>query len=246
MRCLQYITILFLTLLLLSGMPTDPVGQRSVRLVASIHFSSNPFFHKTDHFFDNSYAEWNLEVSGLSKDAFEQAMIGYQVLLQRGALQKPRYLTIVDFSKSSSCKRLYILDMKNGKILFNTLVAHGRNSGNDYATAFSNEEESYKSSLGFYITLQTYFGENGYSLKLKGCEKGINDNAYNRAIVFHGASYVSENFIRQNGYLGRSYGCPAVPAPVSKKIIDVIKEGSCMFLYYPSKGYLAQSSMLHS
>lgn len=136
--------------------------------------------------------------------------------------------------------------MATGKILFNSLVAHGRNSGVDRATNFSNSGASYKSSLGFFITLDTYKGSNGYSMKLKGCEYGINNNALNRAIVMHGADYVSENFIRRNGYLGRSHGCPAVPADLSKKIIDVIKNGSCMFLYYPSKTYINRSKILNS
>jgi hypothetical protein len=134
--------------------------------------------------------------------------------------------------------------MQTGRIIFRTLVAHGRNSGYVYATSFSNDEASYKSSLGFYITRGTYTGINGYSLKLEGCEKGINDHALNRAIVMHGADYASEEFLQQNGYLGRSHGCPALPSTLSKKIIDKIKNGSCMFLYYPSKAYIDRSTIL--
>ena len=192
------------------------------------------------------FDKWNLETTGLSKDAFEMAQKGYANLDEKHLLMKNNLLTIIDYSKPSTQKRLFVLDMTTGEILFNSLVAHGRKSGENYATDFSNKEDSHKSSLGFYVTLNTYVGENGYSLKLKGCETGINDRAYSRAIVLHGADYVSEKFIRQNGYLGRSYGCPAVPKALSKKIIDVIKGGSCMFLYYPSKKYCNQSKILNS
>ena len=192
------------------------------------------------------YAAWNLTATGLSFDAFNYAIKGYQYLQQKKLLGNSKVLTIVDFSKPSSQKRLYVLNMVNGEVLFNSLVAHGRNSGLAYATDFSNSESSHKTSLGFYITGITYNGGNGYSLKLQGCEKGINDNALDRAIVMHGADYANENFIQSNGYLGRSYGCPAVPQKISKKIIDVIKNGSCMFLYHPTKKYTGVSKILNS
>ncbi len=192
------------------------------------------------------FDKWKLETSGLSREAFEMAQKGYAVLDEKHLLNKNNLLTIVDYSKASTQKRLFVLDMATGEVLINSLVAHGRRSGQNYATDFSNKEESHKSSLGFYVTLNTYVGENGYSLKLKGCETGINDKAYDRAIVLHGADYVSEKFIQQNGYLGRSYGCPAVPKVISKKLIDVIRGGSCMFLYYPSKNYSNQSKLLNS
>jgi hypothetical protein len=146
----------------------------------------------------------------------------------------------------SSQKRLFVLNMISGKVLFNTLVAHGKGSGLAYANDFSNKEASYKTSLGFFVTQNTYSGENGYSLKLKGCEKGINDNAIERAIVLHGAPYACESFLHNNGYLGRSHGCPAVPEKLSKQIIDAIKNGSCMFLYHPTKKYTSISKILNS
>lgn len=192
------------------------------------------------------YEEWALESAGLSKDAFEKAYKGFMVLQAKNQLNNCSLLTIVDYSLSSVQKRLFVLEMTTGKLLFNTLVAHGRRSGLERATDFSNAGESHKSSLGFFITQGTYKGSNGYSLKLRGCENGINSNALNRAIVMHGADYVSERFIRQNGYLGRSYGCPAVPLEQTKKIIDAIKNGSCMFLYYPSKKYFSRSTILNS
>jgi hypothetical protein len=177
------------------------------------------------------YNVWNLSEAGLSKAAFESAMKGYHLMLTKNKLQKTNVITIVDYSLPSTQKRLYVLDMAEGKILFHSLAAHGRNSGQLYASNFSNKPSSFKTSLGFFITGSTYMGGNGYSLKLNGCEKGINDKAMERAIVMHGADYVDENFAAQNGYLGRSHGCPAVPQHLNKKIIDVIKNGSCVFLY---------------
>lgn len=192
------------------------------------------------------YSEWNLTAAGLSKQAFTDAVKGYNYLQSKQLLNNTSVLTIVDYSKPSSQKRLYVLDMATGKILFNTLVAHGRNSGLEYATSFSNKEESHQTSLGFFVTQNTYNGGNGYSLKLKGCEKGINDKATERAIVMHGAAYANENFLQNNGYLGRSYGCPAVPEKINTKIIDAIKNGSCMFLYHPTKKYTTVSKILNS
>jgi hypothetical protein len=192
------------------------------------------------------FDKWNLDAAGLSKGAFQMATKGFTRLVDKHLLSNRSLLTIIDFSKPSTQKRLYVLNMVTGKVLFNSLVAHGRNSGCNFAKAFSNKQASYKSSLGFYVTLDAYNGSNGYSLKLKGFEKGINDNAYSRAIVLHGADYVSETFVRRNGYLGRSEGCPAVPKELSKNIIDVIKGGSCMFLYYPSKQYCGRSKILNS
>ena len=194
----------------------------------------------------NYYAAWNLNAAGISQEAFTEAMKGYDYLQAKKLLNNTNVLTIVDYSKPSSQKRLYVLDMNEGKILFNTLVAHGKNSGLEYATNFSNSDKSHKTSLGFFITLNTYTGGNGYSLKLKGCEKGINDKALARAIVVHGAEYADESFLHNNGFLGRSYGCPAIPEKLSKKIIDTIKNGSCMFLYHPTKKYRTVSKILNS
>lgn len=195
----------------------------------------------TDH-----YSQWNLSVTGLSKQAFNYALKGYRYLLQKNMLGNTGVITIVDYSRPSSEKRLFVLDMNEGKILFQTLVAHGRNTGYIYAKDFSNAASSLKTSLGFYITANTYTGSNGYSLKLKGCEKGINDKAMERAIVMHGADYATEDFLNHNGYLGRSHGCPAVPEKMSKEIINVIKNGSCMFLYYPAQKYTRNSKILNS
>lgn len=190
------------------------------------------------------YSLWQLQTEGISIDLFSYAMKGYNYLNEHQRLSNTGIITIIDFSRPSDEKRLFIIDVFTGKLLFKTLVAHGRNSGKELARSFSNAASSFASSLGFYITSDTYNGKHGYSLRLNGCEKGFNDNAYKRAVVVHGADYVSESFIRQNGFLGRSHGCPAIPAALSKKIIDVIKDGSCLFIYSPSKTYLTQSALL--
>ena len=131
------------------------------------------------------------------------------------------------------------------KLFMNTYVAHGRNSGGEFAKTFSNRPESHKSSLGFYITGKTYTGSHGLSLEIAGLEKGINDRASARRIVIHGANYVSDNYIESNPYIGRSYGCPAVPAEERDIIINAIKEGSCLFIYHPSNLYLNKSKILN-
>lgn len=169
-----------------------------------------------------------------SQKSFIKALEGYVKLKEEGLIQKD-FLTLIDFSLSSTEKRLWVIDIKNNTIVFQSLVAHGRNSGNEYANIFSNTPESHKSSLGFYATAETYYGKHGYSMRLDGLEQGINNNARKRAIVIHGASYVSTTFIKQNGRLGRSYGCPALPKEESKELIDLIKDKSCLYIYYPSE-----------
>ena len=190
------------------------------------------------------YDSLKLNTIGLSKKAFESALKGFDHLLSMGKLENENIISIVDFSLPSSKKRLFVIDLKHFKILFNTYVAHGRNSGKEFANEFSNDPQSFKSSLGFYVTKGTYNGSHGFSLHLEGEEKGINDNAYSRAIVMHSASYVGENVVRSQGFIGRSLGCPALPAKVYKPIIEKIKNGSCLFLYSPNEEYLSHSRLL--
>lgn len=177
-------------------------------------------------------------------ESFSEALEGFYELKENGLITKD-VLTIVDFSLSSKQKRFWVIDMVANKIIFNSLVAHGKNSGDDYATNFSNVEESNKSSLGFYATAETYFGQHGLSLKLDGLEKGINDKARKRAVVIHGAEYVSTTFVKNHNRLGRSQGCPALPIDLSKKIIETIKDKSCLFIYHPSRQH-SQKSILVS
>jgi len=172
------------------------------------------------------YTKCNLE-DKLDYRVLNRAMIGYNSF----SLTNKKVITIIDFSKPSTEKRLFIIDIENRKLLFQTFVAHGKNSGLIKPTKFSNRIGSNQSSLGFYRTAGTYKGKHGYSLILDGLEKGINDNARKRAIVIHGAKYVSEEFIEKNNRLGRSWGCPAVSDELSKEIIDLIKDGSCLYIY---------------
>ena len=192
------------------------------------------------------YDQIDLEQYGLSKQAFEYAYKGYLVLLKKNLVTKSNILSICDFSQSSRNRRLYVIDLQQRKILMNTYVAHGRNSGNEFAYTFSNSNRSHKSSLGFYVTENTYFGDHGLSLKIHGLEKGFNDRADRRAIVVHGSDYVGEQFLNGNDYNGRSFGCPAVPASESDAIIETIKEGTCLFIYHPTKKYITKSKILNS
>lgn len=167
------------------------------------------------------------------QSCFSEALKGFYSLQDRGIV-KSNILTLIDFSLSSNVKRLWIIDLSNNIVLLQTLVAHGRNTGEEFATAFSNRSESFKSSLGLYVTGEVYRGKHGISLRLDGLEKGINDNARNRAVVLHGADYVSESFIKNNKRLGRSLGCPAVPVELTSKIIETIKGQSCLYIYHSS------------
>lgn len=170
----------------------------------------------------------------LSFDAFQLAYNGFNMLRTANQVMVDSVLTVVDFSKASVENRFFIIDVKNFKVVFKTLVAHGRNSGDLFAQKFSNKPESYESSLGLYVTGSTYSGKHGYSLVLNGMEKGINDKARERAIVIHSADYVSQDYIERYGRIGRSLGCPALANDVCSTIIDIIKNGSCLFLYHPT------------
>lgn len=187
------------------------------------------------------YDSLNLQDAGLSCSVFEMAWVGF-----KKANLKKQVVAIADFSKSSKEKRLYVIDLLNTKLLFNTYVAHGRNSGDEYAKNFSNKESSYQSSLGFYRTMGTYQGKHGLSLRLEGLEKGINDLAFQRAIVMHGANYVSEKFIQNTGRLGRSLGCPAVSEKEHKTLINLLRDGGGLFIYSPDQRYLTSSGFLEN
>ncbi|MDB5230524.1 MAG: murein L,D-transpeptidase catalytic domain family protein [Chitinophagaceae bacterium] len=190
-----------------------------------------------------SFYNASLKRAGLSKDAFKYAVTGYMNLLSKGMVNNSRYLTIIDFSQSSLKKRFYLLDVQAAKLLINTYVAHGRKSGSIMANNFSNRPESSESSLGFYITKHTYYGNHGLSLRIGGVEKGFNTNAEERAIVVHGSHYVNGSMARA-GFMGRSLGCPALPSAVSGQVIQKIKNGSALFIFHPTKSYLQNSKLL--
>ena len=197
------------------------------------------------HHFSSLYTQLDLSQQGLSRQAFDAACKGYQELLDRGIISDTGYLAICDFSQSSSQKRFYLLQMEEGRLIKRTYVAHGKNSGTEYASRFSNRPQSLQSSLGFYITRQTYYGQHGLSLRLDGLEKGYNDKAMARAIVVHGADYIEEEWLARNNTMGRSFGCPALPRDESKEIIKLISNGSCLFIYHPSRNYLNYSKLLN-
>lgn len=175
--------------------------------------------------------------------SFKQALEGFYSMKEKGLIQKD-ILTLVDFSLSSKAKRLWVIDLSTNTILFNTFVAHGRNSGMEFANKFSNKNESLKSSLGLYLTGEVYNGKHGMSLKLDGQEAGVNSNARSRAVVMHGADYVSESVIRMQNRLGRSLGCPAIPVELTDDIINTIKDKSVLFIYHPSRAKKAFESSL--
>ena len=181
----------------------------------------------------------------LSPEVFYKALLGFNNLKKAGKLPENSHLiSVCDFSLSSTQKRFWVIDLEKKKVLFNTLVAHGKNTGEEFAQKFSNTESSYQSSLGFYVTETTYNGSNGYSLKLLGMDPGYNDAALQRAIVMHGADYVSEDFIKSQKRIGRSWGCPAVPRALAQPIINTIKGQNCLFIYYPDQQYLSNSEWL--
>lgn len=195
---------------------------------------------------EHIYKEINFEKGRkLNKEVFFKALHGYLNLRNSGQLDTRRdILSVCDFSLSSNQPRLWVIDLKKKKVLFNTLVAHGQGSGEEFATAFSNVEGSHQSSMGFFVTASTYYGDKGYSLKLEGKDNGYNDQAFNRAIVIHAADYVSYDFIAANNRLGRSWGCPSLPSELNRPIIDMIKGGTALFIYSKNQKYLASSKWL--
>lgn len=191
---------------------------------------------------DALYEKAGLAATGIKKQVFKRAYQGYLELKQKGQLTKS-LLTIADMSRPSGEKRLLIIDVEKQVLVKQTYVAHGRNSGDVLPTKFSNIPSSLQSSLGFFVTKETYEGNNGYSMRLNGVEKGINDKALDRAIVMHGAAYVNEALAKNSGRIGRSWGCPAVSMQEHREIIDLIKNGSCLFIYAPQQQYLSNSSL---
>lgn len=179
-------------------------------------------------------------------EPFALAMRGFMHLKHTQELTDTQHITIIDFSKYCNKKRLWVLDLVHLKVKINEWVAHGKRSGNDYATTFSNRHNSQKSSLGFYVTGGTYWGRNKFSLKLHGLEKSYNSNAFSRGIVIHGANYISNNIVNRNERIGRSFGCPAVSKSSNNKIINTIKGGSCLFIYHPTSYYLNNSTILNT
>lgn len=183
-------------------------------------------------------------IGNIETDVFEMALDAASCAVRTGAVSAPETLTVIDYSKPSSERRLWVFDLKAKELVYEELVAHGQGSGANMATQFSNEDESHQTSLGLFVTRDTYVGKNGYSLRLDGLDRGVNDRARDRAIVMHGAPYVSEQFVKANGRLGRSWGCPAISAVVAKQMIDRVKGGGLVFAYYPDAQLLKTSKYL--
>lgn len=191
------------------------------------------------------YNELNAAQYDLSFTAFRYAYIGYQTMKKQHRLNNKELFSIIDFTKDCNSKRFYTIDLEKMKIVYYTYVAHGKKSGERMATSFSDAVESNKSSIGFYITGNTYNGGNGYSLILQGDEKGYNSNLAKRSVVVHAADYANEDYIARNGRMGRSLGCPALPENIYKQVIETIKEKTMIFAYYNDAKYLKTSKYLN-
>ncbi|EMS30970.1 hypothetical protein C943_02758 [Mariniradius saccharolyticus AK6] len=200
-----------------------------------------------DHFIEMiSSNSANIDKDLPNRDVLAFGIKGYLKLQDEGKLPKGKPLTVIDFTLPSTEKRMWVIDMEEGKFLHHGVVSHGRNSGDLIAERFSNVSSSYMSSLGFYLTGETYQGKHGYSLRLDGLEQGFNDKARERAIVIHGADYAREQFIKQTGRLGRSLGCPALPEELAKEVIDLIKDQSLLFIFGKDSSYLSKSKFLNA
>ena len=238
-RVLPFLASLFLATPL-AGPVMNSMASASHNEVqmAKMNFSPKAQFDQT---LRATYSALGAEQEGLRFETFAKAMTGYLNLRQDGKLAEDKQvLTVIDFDLPSTQKRLWVLDLGKKEILFHTLVAHGHNSGENEATNFSNTDQSNMSSLGFYATGSEYEGKHGHSLRLEGMDEGVNTNAAARSIVMHGADYVSEDFIKQNGRLGRSLGCPALPMDQYSQIIDAVNGGTCLFLNKSDAGYKSQ------
>ena len=188
-------------------------------------------------------AGW-VSIGALNPEVFEMALGAASCAERAGDVAAPRTLTVIDYSKPSTARRLWVYDLNTKTLLFEELVAHGSGSGGNFATTFSNVEDSHQTSLGLFVTGQSYTGQNGYSLRLDGLDEGFNDRARERAIVIHGAPYVDDSILRAQGRLGRSWGCPAVRAGIARELIDTVRGGSLLFAYYPDPSWLATSRYL--
>lgn len=195
--------------------------------------------NRVENYISSLYRQINFSQSNpLDYEVFDKAVKGYINLKNAGKLGSDKdVISICNFNLSSTENRLWIIDLAQKKVLFNTYVAHGQGSGEEFATHFSNKENSHQSSLGFYVTAETYQGEHGTSLRLQGMDQGFNDAALDRGIVVHGAEYVSSKFVNSQDRLGRSWGCPAVPTALSLPIINAIKGGTCLFIYRSDAKY---------
>lgn len=188
----------------------------------------------------------SLNEPSLKPEAFRIGLIGFEALRSKGLISNDSLLTIIDFSLPSSRDRFFVINLLSNRLVYKTLVAHGRNSGDLYANRFSNSMQSHESALGFFITGKSYQGGQGYSLQLEGVDTGYNDRTRVRGIVIHAADYATHEYVTRYGRLGRSFGCPALPPELSRPIINLIRDGSVLFSYYPDPAYLNHSVILNN
>ncbi len=194
---------------------------------------------------ESSASAWHHAAIGtIDPHVFDLALGAARCAVRSGAIAEPSTLTVIDYSKPSTEKRLWVFDLRSRELLYEELVAHGQGSGDNLATAFSNRPDTHASSLGLFLTEDTYVGKNGYSLRLNGLDEGFNHHARERAIVMHGAPYVSEDFVKANGRLGRSWGCPALREGVAREVIDRVRGSGLLFAYYPDQDWLGSSRYL--
>ncbi len=237
-RVLPFVASLFLATPLAGPVARSLANGHAPKYKSNVSMVPLSRLESTAH---DLYTSLGAEQQGLRFEVFQKALTGYLNLKQAGHLAENQdRLTVVDFDLPSTEKRLWVLDLSEHKVLYHTLVAHGHNSGENEASSFSNTNESNMSSLGFYVTGHEYEGKHGHSLRLQGLDEGFNTNALARSVVMHGADYVSEAFIKQNGRLGRSLGCPALPLDSYSQIIDAVKGGSCLFLNKSNAGYASK------
>lgn len=238
-RALPFVASLFLATPLAGPLLKSAAHPRAGAAVTTIR-AATPLA-RFDATMRETFDRTGAEQQGLRFEVFQKAMTGYLNLRQAGRLAHDQHhLTVIDFDLPSTEKRLWVIDLNSDKVVFHTLVAHGHNSGENEATSFSNTDQSNMSSLGFYVTGTEYVGKHGQSLRLQGVDEGFNTNAAARSVVMHGADYVSEAFIKQNGRLGRSLGCPALPLDQYAQIISAVHGGSCLFLYKSNAGYTSK------
>jgi len=215
------------------------VSQVEIKTIAED--KSKPAVVMFEEHLTEKYESLNLQKYDLNFDVFQKAMIGYFNLKAKGKLSDQKLISIIDFTKHSKEKRYYVIDLENDKVLYHTHVAHGRKTGENTSTSFSNEMGSHQSSIGFYVTGETYFGSKGYSLRLDGMDKGYNDRMRDRAVVIHEANYVSESIAKSTGRVGRSLGCPALPVEYNKEIIDLIKDKTMIYAHYNDRKFASTS-----
>lgn len=217
--------------------------RRALLATASIFALSSPLL--ADQAADTLLIDTlSREAPALDRAVLGKALAAMQCAVNSGVRSSER-LAVIDFSLPSSTPRLWIFDLTERKLLLEELVAHGQNSGENYASSFSNVVGSYQSSLGLFRTQESYFGRHGYSLRMDGLEPGINDRARERAIVIHQADYVDPGWIERQGRIGRSQGCPAVRPEVVEQVVDSLKNGQFLFAFYPDQAWLADSAYVN-